>query len=72
MAANSSCKPIPRRTTLSRGSNREIDGLKSIERGMNFTVGKKETSNGESQNFSQNFCNLGKIFLKPLLFLLLL
>lgn len=55
MAANSSCKPIPRRTTLSRGSNREIDGLKSIERGMNFTVGKKETSLANRKIFHKIF-----------------
>lgn len=57
MAANSSCKPIPRRTTLSRESNREIDGLKSIERGMNFT-GKKETSLANRKIFHKIFAIL--------------
>lgn len=52
---NSSCKRIPSRTTLSRESNREIDGLKSIERGTNFASEEKETSFGGSQNFLQNF-----------------
>lgn len=48
-----SCKRVPSRTTLSRESNREIDGLESIERGMNFSSRKK--GNGSF---------VGKIFLK--------
>lgn len=63
-----SCKRVPSRTTLSRESNREIDGLESIERGMNFASGKKGNGSFVGKIFLKIF-NPGKISL-ILLFLL--
>lgn len=69
MAANSSCKRIPSRTTLSRESNRGMDGFEIDRTWDEFRVEKKKNANvirrSQSEHFTKFLINREKIRTEP-------
>lgn len=73
MAANSSCKRIPSRTTLSRESNRGMGGFE-IDRTWNEfrKKGKRKRHSQIAEHFTKFLINREKIRIEPLCYTFIL